>query len=988
VSAPAERPILIVGGGIAGMAAALHIAAAGRMALLVEDAPALGGAQILLDKTFPTDSCGLCFMAPNPPALCPFLECEREARIQIRTLTRLTGLQGEPGAFTATLASASRQVDPGRCTACGLCAAACPEVAPAGHLHAEWPGETHAAIYLPFPQAVPRAYVIDPEACSGCGACKEVCPTDAIQLDRPTTSTVDVAAVILSPGFGPNNPRLRGAYGYEQYPNVVTSLEYERMLSTSSLHAGMPFRPSDGKPARHVAIIHCAGSRDTNCGVPYCSAACCMIAAKQASLTLRRMPQAEVTLFTMDVRAAGRGYEEYVRDLQASGRVTYRRSLVSAVKLEPATQDLRLLFAEEGRMCEQVFDLVVLQVGMVVPAAVRALAARLDVETDEYGFARTVATNPVATSRPGVFVAGTFREPKDVPATGAEAMAAAAAALRAAGGARPLVDAEQVAPRLRQPLEPPRIGVFLDSCDPELSPLDLPAMAEVIRGWPGVLFVGLGCDAATLRAAAAEHRLTHIVAGGDSGRDFDGCLPGGGCPVPVTLVGIGSTGLFVQAEPKAARHMVLGLLRQAVEQAQWSGAQAVDATSPEARALVLGGGAAGLLAARVLAENQYETHLVEVTDRLGGWLAMGRGPEADWVNRLAKEVLAHERISVHCSTELRDFGGRAGEYHATLEGADGAVALTVGVIVVATGAHAGEKHAPAARPGNDVVTQDELETLIWEWKRKVPNAGDAPGSIVMLQCAGTRNEARPYCSKTCCAQALHNAMEIRSLFPQTDVAVVYRDMVTPGLAEDVYRRARRAGVHFVRRGPAEPRFEGAYIQVDDEVLGSPVRLHADLVVVGTGIVPCDGSQTLAARLGVGTGSTGFFEPVNIKSQAMDLPRPGMFLAGLAGGPASLDEVIEQGMAAGLRAALYLGRPRRTAAAPARVNERICSGCGLCVDVCPADARHLDPDRGVAVVDPWLCAGCGTCVAACPNGASDQVLFEARGVLAALDAAID
>jgi heterodisulfide reductase subunit A len=988
VSASAERPILIVGGGIAGTAAALHVAAAGRKALLVEDAPALGGAQILLDKTFPTDSCGLCFMAPDPPALCPFLECEAEPRIQIRTLTRLSGLKGGPGAFTATLSTSSRQVDAERCTACGQCAAVCPEVAPAGHLQAEWLGETHAAIYLPFPQAVPRAYVIDPEACSGCGACKEVCPTDAIHLDRPTTTAVEVASVILAPGFGPNNPRLRGAYGYEQHANVVTSLEYERMLSTSSRGGGIPFRPSDDRPAERVAIIQCAGSRDTNIGVPYCSAACCMIAAKQASLTLRRSPDAQVTLFTMDVRAAGRGYEEYVRDLQATGRATYRRSLVSSVKLEPATKDLRLLFAEDGRTKSQVFDLVVLQVGMIVPASVRVLAQRLGVETDEYGFARTPATDPVATSRAGVFVAGTFREPKDVPSTAAEAMAAAAAALRVAGGARALEEPVSVSSSRRAPLEPPRIGVFLDSYDPELSLLDLPAVAETIRSWPEVVLVAFACDGPAIRAAVDEHHLTHVVAGGDSGRDFNARLSCSDCTAAVTLVGLGSTALFVNADARAAQRTALGLLRQAVEHARWSGAEASEVSRPEPRALVLGAGVAGLLAARKLAEFGFETHVLEAAEQAGGWLAQRAGSQAEWAKALAKEVVAHGRVQMHCSSELGELRGHAGCYHATLDGPDGQSELAIGAVIVATGAEPGDIVPPVAGAATAVVSQDELETRLSDWKQRVPDPAASPGSVVMLQCCGTRNESRPYCSRTCCIQAMRNALEIRALIPQTDVTIVYRDIVTPGLAEELYRRARQAGVHFVRRSTAEPAIETGAVRVDDIVLGGEILLPADLVVQSTGIVPAASTGVLAERLGVGTGSTGFFEPVNIKSQGMDLPRPGMFLAGLAGGPASLEETIEQGVAAGLRAALYLGRPMRTSVSQARVNERICSGCGLCVQACPMDARHLDPEKAIAVVDPWLCAGCGTCVAACPNGASEQAAYEARGVLAALDAAID
>jgi heterodisulfide reductase subunit A len=988
MSASDDRPILIVGGGIAGTAAALHVAAAGRKALLAEDAPALGGAQILLDKTFPTDSCGLCFMAPETPALCPFLECEAEPLIQIRTMTRLSGLRGEPGAFTATLATSSRQVDPERCTACGQCAAVCPEVGPAGHLQAEWLGETHAAIYLPFPQAVPLSYVIDPEACSGCGACKEVCPTDAIHLDRPTTATVEVGSVILSPGFGPNNPRLRGAYGYEQYANVVTSLEYERMLSTSSRSGGIPFRPSDGRPAERVAIIHCAGSRDTNVGVPYCSAACCMIAAKQASLTLRRSPNAKVTLFTMDVRAAGRGYEEYIRDLQATGRVTYRRSLVSSVKLEPATKDLRLLFAEDGRTRSEVFDLVVLQVGMVVPASVRALAQRLGVEADEHGFALTSSTDPVATSRAGVFMAGTFREPKDVPSTAAEAIAAAAAALRAAGGSGPRAEPVPVPARRRAPLDPPRIGVFLDSCDPELSVLDLPAIAETIRGWQDVALVALACDEAAINASVDEHHLTHVVAGGDSGRDTGARLSCGGCMAAVTLVGLGSMALFVHADAQAAKRTALGLLRQAVEHARWSGAEASDVSRPEPRALVLGGGVAGLLAARELADFGYETHVVDAADQAGGWLARGAGPEADWAKALAEEVADNEHVQLHCSGELTSLHGQAGSYHATLSGPEGPSELTIGALVVATGAQPGSLVPPVAGATAEVIRQDELEARLADWKDRGPDPAAAPRSVVMLQCSGTRDESRPYCSRTCCTQALRNALEMRTLFPQVGITVVYRDIVTPGLAEEWYRRARQAGVHFVRRSTAEPVIQGGVVRVDDVVLGRGVLLPTDLVVQSTGIVPAASTHALAGRLGVRTGSTGFFDPVNIKSQGMDLPRPGMFLAGLAGGPASLEETIEQGVAAGLRAALYLGRAMRTSVSQARVNERICSGCGLCVEVCPMDARHLDPEKAIAMVDPWLCAGCGTCVAACPNGASDQAVYEARGVLAALDAAID
>jgi heterodisulfide reductase subunit A len=585
-------------------------------------------------------------------------------------------------------------------------------------------------------------------------------------------------------------------------------------------------------------------------------------------------------------------------------------------------------------------------------------------------------------------MAGTFREPKDVPSTAAEAIAAAAAALRAAGGSGPRAEPVPVPARRRAPLDPPRIGVFLDSCDPELSVLDLPAIAETIRGWQDVALVALACDEAAINASVDEHHLTHVVAGGDSGRDTGARLSCGGCMAAVTLVGLGSMALFVHADAQAAKRTALGLLRQAVEHARWSGAEASDVSRPEPRALVLGGGVAGLLAARELADFGYETHVVDAADQAGGWLARGAGPEADWAKALAEEVADNEHVQLHCSGELTSLHGQAGSYHATLSGPEGPSELTIGALVVATGAQPGSLVPPVAGATAEVIRQDELEARLADWKDRGPDPAAAPRSVVMLQCSGTRDESRPYCSRTCCTQALRNALEMRTLFPQVGITVVYRDIVTPGLAEEWYRRARQAGVHFVRRSTAEPVIQGGVVRVDDVVLGRGVLLPTDLVVQSTGIVPAASTHALAGRLGVRTGSTGFFDPVNIKSQGMDLPRPGMFLAGLAGGPASLEETIEQGVAAGLRAALYLGRAMRTSVSQARVNERICSGCGLCVEVCPMDARHLDPEKAIAMVDPWLCAGCGTCVAACPNGASDQAVYEARGVLAALDAAID
>jgi heterodisulfide reductase subunit A len=977
------QTILVVGGGIAGTAAALHITGAGHRVLLIDEAPTLGGALILLDKTFPTDSCGVCFMAPDPPAICPFLECERDPAVEIRPLTRLSALEGEPGTFRATLDTAPRHVDASRCTACGLCVDVCPETAGTGWLSSSWLGECHKAIYQPFPQAVPPTFVIDPVACTRCGRCVEVCPHDAIDLSaQPASEVVEVAAVILTPGFGPNNARVRGAYGYGEYPNVITSLEYERMLSTSSPSRGLPVRPSDGQPAQRIAIVHCVGSRDRLLGVPYCSSGCCMIAAKHASLTKRRAPAAEVAVFTMDVRAAGRTYERYLAGVKSQKGVTYRRSLVSGVKLDPTTQRLLLQYAENGRSLTEPFDLVVLEVGMIVPAGVREMAERIGIQLNEYGFAATVPHVPTATSRPGVFVAGAFREPKDVPATAAEATAAAAQALTLIGGPRTIEPAPEGQKVVTRSLyDQPRVGVFFDTSDQEMmQSLDITSLAEQAGYLADVVHVGLSVEEESLHAAVAEHHLSQVIIGGRSARR-NGHYPAYIAGVPVTTVALGAADAFAHLIwPALANQKALELLGMAVEQARWAVPLPVHVQKPEPRALVLGGGVAGLMAASTLSGLGFPTHLVERHDRLGGkW----EGGLPDWLSDLVARVETDPLITVHLHSSITAFQRRPGHLITTLNTPEGECSIVHGALVVATGA---AHHEPAGFGVNDsgIVLQPNLSRCISRWKTE----GGVPSSIVMIQCAGTRDADHPYCSKTCCADALRNAVTVKQIAPQTHVAIVFRDIVTPGFSEELYSEARRHGVLFLRYTPDKPpRVEGQKVVVHDDVLDEDITLDANLLVLSSGIVPHPDTPELARMLNVPLDEDGFFRPVNVKSQLMDLPYPGLYLAGLAGGPATLEESIEQGAGAGLRAALFLRRGLQSPTMLATVDERICSGCGLCVEVCPVDARTLDIERGVAQVDPLLCVGCGTCAATCPNGAAGQALYEARGILNMLDAAL-
>ncbi len=429
---PAEPRVMVVGGGLAGMQASLLLSGIGVQVYLVDRAPAIGGHQPLLDKTFPTDSCGLCFMSPRAAAYCPFVECERNERVSILPSTEVVGLAGQAGDFSVRLLRRARGVDAARCSGCGRCAEVCPVL-----VRSEFGGglERRKAIYRPYAQAVPDSYLIDWSSCSRCGECANACPENAIDLqESDAESTLQVGAIILAPGFKPVDAGLKTEYGYGIYPNVVTSVQLERMLSYGGPMGGLARRPSDGRLPEKVAFIQCVGSRDPSRGRGYCSSICCMYTAKQAALLTRRSAGTSATVFQMDLRAFGKGYDGYVKGIRDGGKVEYRRSAVSTVKQVPGTRDLILSFVDgDGAKREETFSMVVLSLGVEPSDGVAQLAATLGVPLNRYGFLSSSPALREQTPLPGVFVAGGGREPMDIADSVAEGAAAAASAARVLG---------------------------------------------------------------------------------------------------------------------------------------------------------------------------------------------------------------------------------------------------------------------------------------------------------------------------------------------------------------------------------------------------------------------------------------------------------------------------------------------------------------------------------------------------------------------------
>ncbi|HDH25619.1 MAG TPA: FAD-dependent oxidoreductase, partial [Actinobacteria bacterium] len=820
MSPGANRDVLVVGAGIAGLQSSLLLAEKGHHVWLLESAPAIGGFFPLLDRTFPTNSCGVCFMSPTPPAFCPIYESEFHENITLLPHSELREVTGEAGNFSVSYTRKPRFVDPQRCTLCNRCAEVCPV-----EVEREFGAglEKRKAIYLPFPQAIPRSYVIDSETCTRCGACAEACPVDAVDLDaQPDGDTLNVGAIVLGFGFEPFRGEHKGEYGLGRYDNVLSSVQFERMLSLSSPTTGLPTRRSDGRSVKRVAFIQCVGSRDIACGQGYCSTICCMYATKQAMLSMARTPELEATIFYMDVRPMGKGYERYYERAKNEYGVRYVRSAVSTLRELKQTRDLRIRYAQDdGALIDEEFDLVVLSLGFTPPPSVTETAQLLDVELDEYGFCLTEPFNPTQTSRPGVFVAGAFRQPMDIPETVVEASAAASEAsalLSSVTAAEPGTDTADTASAVKsgQTEETSRVAVFFcDSKGMLRAGIPLDELITEARSNPAVCHVE-EIDATVLRDGAekiaeriSDQGLDRAVLAGYRAMSLKNALrrmPNNEmarCVIEYTS--IGEQCVSVHSEnPEAALRVAGAQLRAAIRKASLATHQAASVRPLESRVLVVGGGVAGITCALSLAEQGNPVTLIEASERLGGNALQARytidGSDVQpYLADLLARATGHPEIEILTQSTLQELTGIWGAYRSVISTHGDEKNVTHGAVVFAVGGAEMVPNEYLYGEHPNVVTQRTLEQMLADSDVRTT----AAKCLVMIQCVGSRDEDHPYCSHVCCTHAVKNALKVKELNPEASIVVLYRDVRTYGPYEEYYRRAREVGVMFVRYDPDE-----------------------------------------------------------------------------------------------------------------------------------------------------------------------------------------
>ena len=927
----------------------------------------------------------------------------------------MLALEGKPGNFTAKVKVRPRYIDPDKCTACGLCTQYCPRHLVDGYNEGL---ALTRPIHIDYPQAVPASYYIDPEAClylteNTCKICVPVCRSRAIDFTQvEKIEELQVGAVVVAPGFGRVPDSTLAKYGYGQHPDVVTSLEFERLLNPSGPYQGQVLTMSDRRHPKRLAFIQCVGSRDLGCDNGYCSSVCCMYAIKEAMVAKEHDPELDITIYYMDMRTQGKDFDAAQKRAESQFGIKFVRAKVADV-MPWGKKGLKLTYSTlDGGHHFEPFDMVVLSVGLDSPKDAQAIAQTLDIELNRYDFCDTSAFTPLNTSREGIFVAGAFQGPKDIPESVTQSSAAAgiaSALLKQQRGAGYVIKSYPEERDIKD--EEVRIGVFTCHCGINIGGVvNVPSVDQYAGGMENVVYhseslYSCSQDAQeVIKQKIKEHKLNRVVIAACSPRTheplFQETLKDAGLNRSLfEMVNIRDQCSWVHAqEPEAATRKAMDLIRMGVAKARGIKPLTEQTVPVTAKAVVIGGGVAGMTAALTLAEQGFHTTIVEKEAALGGNLLaikktiLGVDTEKT-LKAMIEQVKKTKLITVCTQAELLDVSGFVGNFSSVIRLANGQEnTIDHGVIILATG---GKEHTPKTVLGKElpdseaIITQRELETRLNAKGKKLPD------SVVMVQCAGSRGDDLNYCSKVCCNHAVKNALTLKEKNPQAQVIVLYRDLRTYGYAEEKYREAREQGVIFIPYNlDAKPELDqkgkakAVAVRFFDPILGEEVTVNPDLVVLSVGIVP-QGSEVLSKLLKVPITADKFFLEAHVKLRPVEMPVDGVYVCGLAHSPKPLDETVVQAHAAAAKAAMPLVKGMvKVDPIVSHVDKEACIGCGLCVSLCPYKAIQMltsEDKKKRAETIVASCKACGICASHCPTFAISMGGFTNEQIFSQIEA---
>ena len=851
--------------------------------------------------------------------------------------------------------------------------------------------------------------------CCECLECVKACKAEAVTLEthgeKDETVEIDVGSIILAPGADMYDPGLHDTYNYTKHPNVVTAMEFERILSASGPYGGHLIRPSDHKEPQKIAWLQCVGSRDVHLGAHgYCSGVCCTYAIKEAMLAKEHSSNGlDAAVFYIDMRTFGKDFEQYYNRAKEESGVRFVKSKITNIDSNQDTGMQVIRYVDEaGRRLEEEFDMVVLSVGLSASIKTAEQAKKWGIDLDHYNYAKTNSFDPVQTSRPGIYVCGIFQGPKDIPSSVIDSSAAAGVAGSSLADVRWTLTKTREIPEEKDVRgEPPRIGVFVCRCGTNIAGVvDVPEVVDFSKNLPGVVYVEenmFSCSQDTqdnMTEIIKEHGLNRVVVAA--------CTPKTHEPLfQETLINAGINKYLFEMgnirnqcswvhkdDPDRATEKSKDMVKMAVAKANLL-EPLTESTMPITQsALVIGGGVAGMAAAQNMSQQGYHTYLIEKADVLGGQARhlheTWRGEDIQgYLTQLTDVVQSDDNIEVFLNARISQVEGFVGNFKTTIHQNGENRVLEHGVTLIASGASE-LKPEEGYLYGKDsrVITGLELQQ---RFIGKDPSLEDV-GTAVFIQCVGSRIPERPYCSKVCCTQSIKSALKLKDINPKKDVFILYRDMRPYGLREDLYRDARSAGIGFIRYDADKDLNvtngdDGLKVSFSDRVLKRMMDIRPDLLVLASAVVP-KSENPLAQLYKVPLNADGFFAEAHVKLRPVDFATDGVFVCGLAHAPKPIDESITQAQAAAARAVTVLAMENiKLGGIISQIQPELCSGCLGCINVCPFGAIDFDARKFVAEVNPALCKGCGACSAVCPSEAPELMGFDNNQLYAQIKSAL-